>query len=318
MKTIKAFLKLVRWPNLLMIIVTQLLLQYMVIGHVLRLIQMDLPLSSGLFFLLMASTVFMAAFGYAYNDLKDVEVDEINKDNKRIVDIQIDKKTVLNIARTSLILALLPALYLAYYLRMPQLFLIHIIIAIGLWYYSIDLKKKVLSGNLLISFFTALSIFIIWLYHLVVFRDNPVFMIDARKAIPLLNIIVITYSLFAFVISLIREIIKDVEDIPGDKKYRMQTFAIRYGIKSTKILLHLLSLLMLLLVFASSWFAYSYHWIKLSIYLLVAVGIPLVYLNTNLLKSHSPKDFSDLSMLAKIIMIAGILSMQLFYISYGS
>ena len=318
MNKTKAFLQLVRWPNLLMIILSQLLLQYMVIGHVLSLIQMDMPLSNGLFFLLMASTVFMAAFGYAYNDLKDVEVDEINKDSKRVVDKKLNKKTVLKTARIFLVLALLPALYLAYYLMMPQLFLIHIFIAIGLWYYSVDIKKKVLSGNLLISFFTAFSIFIVWLYHLIVFRDNPIAMVDARKAIPLLNIIVITYSIFAFVISLIREIIKDVEDIPGDQKYSMQTFAIRFGIKSTKILVHILSLFMLLLIFVSSWYAYSYHWLNLCIYLLIAVGIPLVYLNTNLLKSHSPTDFGNLSMLAKIIMIAGILSMQLFYISYGA
>jgi len=316
MKGIIAFFKLIRWPNLLMIIISQLLLQYLVIGHVLRLIQMELPLNNTMFFLLMASTVFMAAFGYAYNDLKDTEVDKINKDNKIVIGKHISKKNGLIISRILLSMALLPALYLSITLQMPQLFLIHIFIAIGLWYYSVELKKKVLSGNLLISFLTAFSIFIIWLYHLVVFRADAILMIDARKAIPLLNTIVATYTFFAFIISFIRELIKDVEDLPGDKGFQMKTFAISFGLKKTKILVHSLSILMLIMVFVSAAYAYTYHWSKLSVYLLVAVGIPLLYLNIHLPKSQSKEDFSNLSMLAKIIMIAGILSMQLFYISY--
>ncbi|NOR86736.1 MAG: hypothetical protein GQ527_03915 [Bacteroidales bacterium] len=316
MNIIKAFFRLIRWPNLLMIVLAQILLQYMVISPVFSLIQMESPLDTFQFILLILSTVFMAAFGYAYNDVQDVAIDEINKNQKRVIDTEISKKAGLRIAWGFLIFALIPALYLTIALEMIQLFLIHIIIAVGLWYYSIDLKKKVLSGNLLISFFTAFSIFIVWLYHLVVLINNPSLMVDARKIIPILNTVVLSYTLFAFIISFIRELIKDAEDIQGDRKHEVKTFAVVFGIEKTKMLIYVLSLVMLFLVVISAYYTYVYDWIKLGIYLLVAVGIPLIYLNMNLNKSKNAEDFSDLSTLAKIIMVAGILSMQLFYISY--
>ena len=75
---------------------------------------------------------------------------------------------------------------------------------------------------------------------------------------------------------------------------------------------------MLLLVIFAAYRSYTYQWMQLAIYLIVAVDIPLVYLIINLRKSKTAEDFGDLSTLAKIIMVAGILSMQLFYLSYGS
>ena len=77
MQKIKAFFKLIRWPNLLMIMVAQSLLNYMVIGHILKLVHVDLPLTHFQFILLMISTVFMAAWGYAFNDVEDEKVDAI-------------------------------------------------------------------------------------------------------------------------------------------------------------------------------------------------------------------------------------------------
>jgi len=316
MNKINAFFKLIRWPNLLIIILAQLLLQYMLIGNVFALIHMTSPLNTLYFFLLMMSTVFMAAFGYAYNDIQDIKIDKINKNKKRIIDVYIDKKTGFIIAWSLLILALIPALYLSIVLQTIQLFFIHLTIALGLWYYSVKLKKQVLSGNILVSFFTALSIYIVWLYHLIVLKNTAVLMVDARKIIPFLNLVIAAYSIFAFVISLIREIIKDIEDIKGDTEKGLKTFPIVYGIEKTKILVYFLSFIMLLFVSLSIYYSYMHHWLKLAVYFIITVAFPLVYFIIHLYKSKSNEDFGDLSTLAKIIMIAGILSIQILYISY--
>ncbi len=311
-----AFFKLIRWPNLLMIAFTQILLQYLVISHVFQLIQMESPLNHLQFVVLLLSTVFMAAFGYVYNDIQDVEIDAINKKSKQIVETQISKKWARRLAYLFLILALILALYLALNIAMWQLFLIHISIALGLWYYSKEWKKRAIIGNLLISIFTALSIYIVWIYHLAVLRTHPVLMVDSRKVLDFIHILVLSLSVFAFLISLIRELIKDVEDKRGDSQNGLRTFAVLYGAQKTKVIVCVLSLVMMFFIGVAAYYSYQFSWTKLSIYFIVAVGIPMLYFIVNLNKSKQKEDFENLSTLAKIIMLAGILSMQVFYISY--
>lgn len=312
-----AFFKLIRWPNLLMIMLTQVLLNYMVIGHILDLVHVRLPLNNIDFILLMLSTVFMAAFGYAFNDVQDEQVDQINKDHKRIIGHSIPSKLGLKISYVLLALAFIPAIYLAIKLQMVQLIFVHISIAGGLWYYSTQLKKSLLLGNIIISLFTAMSIYIVWLYHLVVLRMDPILLVDVQKLSPLITKIVLFYAAFAFVISMIREIVKDVEDQEGDAQFQMNTFVVKFGLPNTKILIAVLVILMIAMLAQACYLTHGYDWTQLTIYLLVAVGIPLLYFLMNLKKSQNQEDFSNLSILAKVIMAAGILSMQLFYISYG-
>ena len=311
-----AFLKLIRWPNLLMIMLSQVLLHYMLIVYVFSLVHIDSPLTHIQFILLMISTVFMASAGYVFNDVQDVKIDTINKDDKRIIGKEISQKTGLKIAWSLLAFSLVPALYLSINLFMPQLILIHLFIAFGLWYYSTDLKKQVLSGNLLISLFTAFTIAIVWLYHLVSLHNNPSVIIEGRDIIPFLTVLVLAISFFAFFISFIREIIKDMEDIEGDKKTNAKTFPVVFGIGKSKTVVLILTIIMIISTIYAAYYSYTIQLFKLSIYLLIAVVIPLVYLIMNLHKSQNKEDFGDLSTLAKIIMIAGILSIQIFYINY--
>lgn len=315
---LKSFFQLIRWPNLLMLVFTQMMLNYLVIGHMFKLIHLELPLESFDFTLLVLSTVFMAAFGYIFNDVKDEEVDKINKEQKRIIGEKFDKNSALLAGWVFLAISIGISIYLGIKLQMIQLIFLHILIAAGLWYYSTQLKKTILSGNIIISLFTGISVFIVWLYQLVALKNNPIMMVDAQKITEFATYTVVIYTVFAFIISLIREIVKDVEDKEGDEKTGMKTFIIQYGLNKTKILTYSLIGLMLLLLLFAIFMAYSYAWLQLAIYLGVAVGIPLIYFILNLIKAQHKKDFKDLSLLAKIIMIAGILSMQLFYISYGS
>lgn len=316
MSKIIVFLKLIRWSNLLMIIFSQTLLNYMLIVYVFSLAYVDSPLSHLQFVLLMISTVFMAAAGYVFNDIQDVKTDTINKNNKRIIGKEISRKNGEKIALGFLVFSLAPALYLSINLQMLQLIIIHLFIAFGLWYYSIELKKHILSGNILISLLTAFSIAIVWLYHLVSLHNNPSAMIEGRDIIPLINALVLALSFFAFIISFIRELIKDMEDIKGDEKTEAKTFPVVFGLNKSKILVLVLSIIMILSTIYAAYYSYIFQLNKLGIYFLVAVVIPLVYLIMNLFKSTNKEDFSDLSFLAKIIMLAGILSIQIFYINY--
>lgn len=315
---IKAFFILIRWPNLLMLIFTQMLLNYLVIGHMFKLINLELPMDPLDFNLLVLSTVFMAAFGYIFNDVMDEEVDQINKQEKKIIGTHFSRISALFAGYAFLVFSIGISVYLGIKLQMIQLIFLHLLIAAGLWYYSTQLKKTVLTGNLIISLFTGLSVFIVWLYHLVALKNNPILLVDAQRITEFVTYTVVAYSIFAFLISMIREITKDIEDKEGDEKAGMKTTIIKYGLSKTKIIIYFFFFLMLTLLGFTIYITYSYNWIQLSIYLLVAVGIPCLYFIMNLKTAVIKKDFRDLSFLAKIIMIAGILSMQLFYISYGT
>ena len=161
-----------------------------------------------------------------------------------------------------------------------------------------------------------MSIYIIWIYQLAALRIQPVLMVDGRKVIAFIHVLVLAISVFAFIISFMREMVKDVEDIVGDRKNGFKTFAVLYGAQKTKAFVCVLSLITMVLAWVSIYYTYVYHWTKLSVYLLVAIVIPLFYFIIYLNKSKKKEDFKDLSTLAKIIMLAGILSMQVFYISY--
>jgi 4-hydroxybenzoate polyprenyltransferase len=152
----------------------------------------------------------------------------------------------------------------------------------------------------------------------VVIKNDPILMVDAQKITRFVTQTVVIYSIFAFIISMIREIVKDIEDKEGDEKTGTKTMIIQWGLQKTKAVIYFLIISMMSILVFTIFHVHTYQWTQLAIYLGVAVGIPLIYFLINLIKAENKKDFKDLSLLAKIIMIAGILSMQLFYISYGS
>ncbi len=317
-QTLKTFFKLIRWPNLLIIILAQVLINYLLIGHILKLINVPLPLSGLHFFLLVLSTVAMAAFGYIFNDINDVDVDRVNKDNKQIIGNHVTKKAATKLLWAFLLISLLSALVLTLLVQMWQLFLIHVFIAVGLWYYSVHLKGTIIFGNLVISLFSALSIAIVWVYHLAIMSQNPTLLINAYKSVSFISYSVAFYAAFAFIISWIREMIKDVEDQNGDALFGWKTFVIKFGEAKTKVFIQALLIVMIVMLIAAIFLCYTLNWGQLGIYLAVAVGFPLFYLFNGIRQANSVKDFHDLSNLAKIIMIAGILSIQLFNLNYGS
>jgi 4-hydroxybenzoate polyprenyltransferase len=317
MRILIAFFKFIRWPNLLILFFTQLMLNYFIIDYIFELIQMKGPISFFEFFLLSLSTLFMAAFGYIINDLKDVNVDALNHSNKVLVNKTISLQKAYILAIIFILLSLLSAFYLSIRLQMIQLVFVHLLIAVGLYYYSSKLKSSILTGNILISLFAATSVFIVWLYHLAALAMDPVKIIDAQKVVTFTTYIVIAYSIFAFLTNFLREIIKDVEDRQGDEKTGLKTFVIKYGLPASKKLIFAIGFIILIFLATAIYFTYSYKWYQLSIYLGIAVGIPILYLLKELRKAEKKDDFKQLSLLTKIIMIAGVLSMQLFYISYG-
>jgi 4-hydroxybenzoate polyprenyltransferase len=316
MKNIQAFFLLIRWPNLVVIILAQLFLHYFIIGNLAHSIQLDLSLTVYQLLLLVFSTVLIAAAANILNDVDDLKIDRLNKPDKVIIGKFINAPLAIRIAWIFNAIAFLMSLFLAYQLHFIQLALIQMIVILLLKRYAQDFKNKPLIGNMLVALFTALSIFIVYLYNLVSVIEHPILFASLQKQLPLIFLLTQAYVFFAFMSNMIRELVKDIEDIEGDSVFQLRTFPIVYGRSKSMFLVKSLNIVLILGLLVFSAYAFLMNWFYLGVYLIVAVLFPTFYFQWKSSFAKSREDYKNLSFLSKIIMLAGILSMQVFSLQF--
>jgi 4-hydroxybenzoate polyprenyltransferase len=296
-----AFLKLIRLPNLLIIALTQCLVHYALIDAY------AVPTAMGIkgFIILVLSTVSIAAGGYVINDYFDVRVDQINHD-KNPIGHGIDRRAAMLWHLGLSFVGVVLGFFLAYRVGMTSLGGIQLICALLLWAYSTNFQRKVLWGNMIISFLTAMVVLSVGLFEIV-----PV--IDMQNAANLKNLFLVIagYAFFAFLATLIREIVKDAEDYTGDKEMGYDTLPIHIGIPRTKSVLILGSIILLLSILFFTYKILLDQPLHLA-YVVLTLILPNVLLIYQLSTASSKKDFHRASTLIKVIMLCGILSMAVF------
>ncbi|MBN2236565.1 MAG: geranylgeranylglycerol-phosphate geranylgeranyltransferase [Bacteroidales bacterium] len=312
----RAFFKIIRWENLVVIILAQSFLHFLLLNKLVQTVGYQLQLSILQLGMLILSSVLIAAAGNVYNDILDLEVDKINKPKKLIVPtrISLDKAKLIYGSFSAIGFSL--AVILAFQLDFYQLAAIQFIVILLLRLYSRQLKRSILVGNLLIAFLTAFSVFIVYLYNLVGILNDPITMAGVQKQLPFIFNLTAVYVVFAFISNLIRELIKDAEDIQGDKIFGFQTFAVHYGVQRTAVLARIFNAVLAIGLLGFTYYSFSMDWYYLGVYLVVALLVPLIYFELSAQKAKSKQDFHALSDLSKIIMVAGILSMQVFSMQF--
>jgi len=295
---IKDYFVFFRWKNLLMIILVQALLKFFLFQKYSLSVSLDLTH----FLLLILSSVFIAMAGYVINDINDIKTDEINKPDKVFVGKKISIKNANNLFLVFNSLGLLIGFYLTIYIHKNSFFIIYIIISLLLYRYAIDLKKRYITGNIVVSFIIFLSILIVPVFDIVPATNS-----FNRLSQMMIFKLVLIIAIFAFFLTWIREILKDLEDIPGDKIIHSKTIAIVKGIQKTKYILIALSFLLFAGVNYFAFINYVNN-ILFSSYLIVFVSVPLLYFAVRIKSSNTIKEFHKLSNLLKAIMLSGILS----------
>jgi 4-hydroxybenzoate polyprenyltransferase len=311
MKLLTAFFKLVRYPNLLYIGLTQFLLQYCVVAPLLRFNGEAPSLSPLSFFLLSLSTVLIAAAGYIINDYFDINIDIINKPDKMVLDKIINRRwamafhTIFNMAGVSI------GFIVAWRIGQIYLGFTQVFCSLLLWFYSTSFKRQVLIGNVMISLLTALAVVVVGFYEKQIYESFEAIMSPVgRKLIQIIGV----YALFAFMISLVREIVKDLEDMIGDSKDGCRTIPIVWGVLPAKRLCYGLLLALQVLILLTELRIALVGWYGAIIYLLVLVQLPCLYIYIQLKKAHLPEHYHKVSSMVKVIMLTGILSMIFFKI----
>ena len=318
MKKIKIFvyfLKLIRWTNLMMVLATMILIRYCVIRPMLQLNDLDLQLPLFHFFLLAAATTLITAAGYIINDYFDRKTDLINRPYKVIIGRFIKRRSAMFWHTVFNILGVTAGIYISMANDLGHLSVIFIIATGILWFYSTSYKRQVFIGNLIVAILTALVPLLVIVFEL------PLLNVKYQELLRLNNsnfaylaIWIFGFAYFAFITTLIREIIKDTEDLEGDRAFGRVSLPMAIGIKWTKtIVVSLNSILAISLIMALAFFINDPKRISL-IYLALTVILPSFYLSYKIIKAKNKEDYSTASILMKTIMIFGVLYAIIVYL----
>ncbi len=272
---IESLLKLTRFGNLIIIGFAQYFTSAFLIGkHTIY----DYHL-----LLLSLSTVLIAAAGYIINDYYDVKIDYINKPERVVIGKSITRRYAILFHVMLSASGILIGLYLSW-----RIAAVNVMSVFLLWLYSNNLKRLPFVGNLTVAILTGAAIYVVD----ILYRTN--------------NPMIIIYAIFAFFMTLVREIIKDMEDLKGDNTFGCKTLPIVWGIRRTKTIIYVI-----LTIFSAAVIVLNQLYEALPFrYYFFFLFVPLTWLLYRLLRADMKKDFTWLSTFCKVIMLLGILSMS--------
>ncbi len=296
------YLQLTRPINLLLIALVQVLIKYSLFEP----FNAVTALSGLHFSLLVIATVCIAAGGNIINDIYDADIDRINKPKKVIVGKTISGRNASTFYVILTTLGVGVGFYLANTIGKPIYATLFIGIAALLYLYATYLKTILLAGTILVSVLVAMSIIIVGLFDLVPVTNpsNEASQWEVFK-------ISLEYALFAFIINFIRELVKDLQDINGDKNGGKSTLPIAIGRSRATTVVFALGAITTLSVIGYM-YVFLYAYTSAVLYFLFFVVAPLLFFCIKSFEAEKTKHYALLSILLKIIMLTGMCAMLLY------
>ena len=300
------FLRLIRYKNLLIIVLTQYLMRWSIIKPILGVYDFDLQFSEINFLFLVLSTVFITAAGYVINDYFDTKTDLVNRPETVLVGKVINRRSaiLLHILLNTIGIGL--GVYVSFYIEIPILSLVFVFITGILWFYSTTYKRQFLIGNLIVAILTALVPLMVLLFEIPLLNKTyGLELIEMRLNFNQIIVWVMSFAFYAFILTLIREIIKDMEDFEGDNAFGRQTMPIVLGVINSKIIV-ISFILFTIFSLMYAYFRFLTDTITI-VYFLIFLLVPLLFLLYKIIVSGTKDDYHFASNLSKIIMLFGIL-----------
>ena len=292
------YLKLVRFQNLIAMALIQYLIRYALL---IPTYGTAAVLGDVEFALLVLSILLIAGGGYVINDYFDIRVDAVNRNVLIGRKIKRRKALILHalLTFTGVVLGFVIAFKVGYII----LGVILVTSAYLLWLYSLKLKRKLFVGNFIIAKLSA-----VFILSIAIFEIAPkLYQKESKQLIVLLCI----YALFAFICSLMHEVIKDLKGCLGDKTFEIKTLATEWGITKTKEFVKWLSIVLASMVITVSVYKFNSQ-IYPMLYAAFFVVAPLFMVNVWIYKADKTEDYSRIALLHKFIMFAGIMSLCFF------
>ncbi len=307
------FFKLIRYPNLLIMAATMYLMQYALLKPMIEAAKYEMQMSSLSLFLIVFATVCIAAAGYIINDVHDVEIDTHNKSDKVIIGKHFSESTATIWYYVLNVMGILAGVWVSRSLGLNSLSLIYILTAGLLYFYSSTYKDQLLIGNLIIALLTGVVPMLPFLYEIPLLnRAYETDIVNYNASFNDLMQWAWAYAIFAFLLNLIREFVKDTEDFEGDKAYGRTSIPIAAGSKITKWIISSITILFICLV-TLGFKMYLLLGEKpiadfiLAIYLGVLIISPLLFAIYKTITAQNTSDYRIISQTLKLVMAGGLL-----------
>lgn len=304
----KSILMLSRPLNLFIVAVTMFLTRYVVLVDVLGKGDIkELALSHLHFISLVLSALMITAAGNVINDYFDQKVDKINKPKKVIVGKTINRKVAILVHQGLNILGFLLVFVVSWQTHFWQLLIFPVVISFLLWWYSPILKKKPLIGNLLVAVCTAaVPVFAVVSDIHILSSSLHNHSHDGMSLYTYAWLWVLGIAAFAFVLTMIREAVKDVQDSPGDSTEHYKTLPIILGIKRTK---HYIMVWMIVFFAMTGWCMSRVDAFNDLIWIALCLSLPMTIALIQVMRATIPEDFGRVSRWIKWVMVGGLMLM---------
>ena len=310
MDTIKNILQLVRWSNLFFLGALIYVMEKWVVVPILDDVAFGEQLPWYILLLIAAATILIAAGGYVINDYFDIKIDRINRPDQLIVTQYISKENAMRLSIGLSGVGMVCGLVAAWLLRSSTIAILFAIIPGLLWFYSSSYKRLLIIGNVTIALLSALSPMMVALANVAQLQLKYSTILPYTTLEHDIYAWVGGFSLFAFLLTWIREIVKDLQDQMGDRELECHSMPIVWGNTITKIVVTVLIVLTTVLI---GWFWYSilpfgHSWQSFSTrYIVLAIIIPLWGALWLLWAAKIPSDYRTCQQVLKLTMFLGML-----------
>ncbi|TVR40831.1 MAG: hypothetical protein EA392_03055 [Cryomorphaceae bacterium] len=309
------FIKLLRPLNLLILVATMYFMRVFVLAPMLKPNEMAVQMTEPDFALLVLSILLIAAGGNIINDYFDVRADRINKPGRVLVGRYVKRRVAMATHVVFNVVGILLGGYLAWKVGIWQLVIIHLFASGSLWFYSVIFKREFLIGNIIIALLAALipltvGVFEIPLIMEMYGHDVAAYFQthypeqDPTSFFKLLFYFILGFAGFAFLLTLIREIQKDLADVRGDSQVGCRTLPIVLGVRRTQLIVLVLLGAAVVVVMMVAFYLLADQ--KSILYAAIAVGIPLAVSQWLTLRAQDRQGFVKAFTWTKIAMATGL------------
>jgi len=308
-----AYLQLVRYKNLLFLAFIQYAMQQFIVVPLLQKYGFEYIAPDLSLLLLILSTVFIAAAGYVINDYFDLKIDRINKPDEQIVGVVVPKQRAMLLHQVLTGIGVLCGLILSFGLQSFTLAFLYIVVPGLLWFYSASYKRRFLTGNLVVSLLAGLSVLVVGITAVADLKHTYADLIFQTTIPAEIYSWIGGFALFSFLLTFLRELVKDMQDVEGDREMECRTVAIVWGERKTKILIYgVVAFIILLLGVVSVVVLPPDNSITMR-YVLFGLILPLFGFCFLLARAKTKEALKSASTFLKYIMLIGVLYSFVFY-----
>lgn len=310
MERVKDILRLVRWSNVVFVAALVWVMEKWVAVPILNQAAFGEQLPWYLLVLIMLGTALIAAGGYVINDYFDVKIDRINRPDEVIVTRSVSKPAAMRLSLALSGAGVVSGVAAAMLLRSYTLGLIFVLVPGLLWFYSSSYKRLFMAGNLIIAVLAALTPLTVAIANVAQLQLLYSTILPYTTLEHDLYVWTGGFALFAFLLTWIREIVKDMQDQMGDRELECHSMPVVWGETWTKVFVTVLIAVTLAIIGHLWWHVLPFDrsWMSLSTrYIALGVVTPLVCTIWLLWAAKIPSDYKTCQQVVKFTMLIGML-----------